>query len=93
MLAQNRIGMLVHPLLILEKHLFQEITYPAMIGITDDQGAMCFLGLVIAIKTSSVLSTGDRCISKPIFNPKLFEHFPVKLKNCIRKEICQLLYF
>ena len=68
-------------------------TYPAMIGITDDQGAMCFLGLVIAIKTSSVLSTGDRCISKPIFNPKLFEHFPVKLKNCIRKEICQLLYF
>ena len=26
-----------------------ENTYPAMIGITDDQGAMCFLGLVIAI--------------------------------------------
>ena len=28
-----------------------ENTYPAMIGITDDQGAMCFLGSVIAIKS------------------------------------------
>ena len=33
-------------------HFIKENTYPAMIGITDDQGAMCFLGLVIARKKS-----------------------------------------
>ena len=44
-----------------------------MIGITDDQGAMCFLGLVLAIKSHRCFDcflpiigdTDDRCISKP----------------------------
>ena len=50
-----------------------------MIGITDDQGAMYFLGLVIAIKSHQCFlliigrggigflleTTDDRCVSKP----------------------------
>ena len=48
-----------------KSYLYGENTYPAIIDITNDHGAMCLLGLVIAIKISSVLSTNDHCISKP----------------------------
>ena len=41
-----------------------------MIDITHDEGAMCFLGLVIAIKSHQsflpiIGDTDDRCTSKP----------------------------
>lgn len=44
-----------------------------MTGITDDQGTMCFLDLVAAIRISSVdghlIETTDlRCVCKPIIN-------------------------